>query len=567
LSQAAVENQNELTLWPYEEARKLAQRVAGYEPSRKVVFAGGFGPSGLPHLGTMGEVLRPSYVRHGLSLLEPARVSRLIVFIDDMDGLRKVPESVPNREGVAIDIGKPVSRIADPFGCCVSFSEHMVGLLGKFLEPVKVEYELIRSSEMYASGRFDEGLRLIMARHAEIIAIVAPTLREENRAGWSPFMPLCPVCGQINSTLVTAYHPERDSVEFSCERSFGGAHGCAFKGEQSVLGGKAKVQWKVDWALRWKVLQVDYELYGKDLIDSARLSGQIVRVLGGRPPLGFAFEMYLDEEGHKVSKSVGRGVGVDQWQRYAPIEALKYFLILNPRRARKLFLEAIPQYVDEYLEDLRAYSRVAEDFPDLKMPRHGNVPIVVAILMGTKGEEKRGQKYNTALLGDSPLEFVLQEGSSRRFVSDVSFGLIMNLVSALGTSNRDLIWDYLTSYDPALGSDAETRALAETLMGCALNFYQDFIEPTKQRYLPASEQEREQVRALADYLSANGAASAEEIEKQIYELGRRFYDKPGKIFPLLYKVMLGQERGPRLGAFIKLVTPARIVDVLQAALA
>jgi len=523
----------QLDLWPYQEARKLAERVAGYEPVRPAVFASGFGPSGLPHLGTMGEVLRPAYVRHALSLLEPARGSRLIVFIDDMDGLRKVPESVPHRAKFAADTGKPVSRIPDPFGCCVSFSEHMIGLLGKFLEPVKVDYELLRSSEMYASGRFDEALRIILAKHAEIISIVAPTLREENRAGWSPFMPLCPACGQVNSTRVTAYHVERDAVEFSCERAFGGSQGCSFRGEQSVLGGLAKVQWKVDWALRWLVLQVDYELYGKDLIDSARLSGQIVRVLGGRAPIGFPFEMYLDEEGHKVSKSVGRGVGVEQWQRYAPIEVLKFFLMLNPRRARKLFLEAIPQYVDEYLEDLRAYSAA-----DAELARK-----------------------------NSPLEFVLQQGSSRRFASGLSFGLIMNLVSALGTSNRDLIWEYLTGYDPALGTDPETRALAETLMGCALNFYQDFVEPAKQRYVLASEPEREQVRALADYLSANAEASAEEIEKNIYELGRRFYDKPGKIFPLLYKVLLGQERGPRLGAFIKLVTPARILKILHAALA
>jgi lysyl-tRNA synthetase class 1 len=531
VTKPAPETQSDL--WPYEEARKLAERVAGCEQARPVVFQSGFGPSGLPHLGTMGEVLRPSYVRHALSLIEPARPSRLIVFIDDMDGLRKVPESVPHRAKFAADTGKPVSRIPDPFGCCVSFSEHMIGLLGKFLEPVKVDYELLRSSEMYAGGRFDEALRIILARHAEIISIVAPTLREENRAGWSPFMPLCPACGQVNSTRVTAYHPERDSVEFSCERAFGGSQGCAFKGEQSVLGGLAKVQWKVDWALRWYVLRVDYELYGKDLIDSARLSGQIVRVLGGRPPLGFPFEMYLDEEGHKVSKSVGRGVGVEQWQRYAPIEVLKYFLMLNPRRARKLFLEAIPQYVDEYLDALRAYSAA---------------------------DAEAGRKH-------SPLEFVLQENSSRRFGSGLTFGLIMNLVSALGTSNRDLIWDYLTRHDPALGGDAETRALAETLMECALNFYTDFVEPTKHRYVLASEQEREQIRALTDYLTANSEAGAEEIEKNIYELGRRFYDKPGKIFPLLYKVLLGQERGPRLGAFIKLVTPVRILGILQAALA
>ncbi len=541
MTQAAADTQ--LDLWPYQEARKLAERVAGYEPARKVVFASGFGPSGLPHLGTMGEVLRPAYVRHALSLLEPERGSRLIVFIDDMDGLRKVPESVPHRAEFVAETGKPVSRIPDPFRCCVSFSEHMIGLLGKFLEPVKVDYELIRSSEMYASGRFDEALRLIMAKHAEIIAIVAPTLREENRAGWSPFMPLCPACGQINSTRVTAYHPERDSVEFSCERAFGGSQGCGFKGEQSVLGGLAKAQWKVDWALRWHVLQVDYELYGKDLIDSARLSGQIVRLLGGRAPIGFPFEMYLDEEGHKVSKSVGRGVGVEQWQRYAPIEVLKYFLTLDPRRARKLFLEAIPQYVDEYLDELRDYST-------------------------TKDELMRRK---------SRLEFVLQDGSSRRFQSDLSFGLMMNLVPALGTSIPDVIWEYLQRYDkfvtesgletPAIGADPETRALTETLIRCAVNFYQDFIEPTKQRYVLASEQEREQVRALADYLSANPKASAEEIEKNIYELGRRFYDKPGKIFPLLYKVLLGQERGPRLGVFIRMVTPVRILKILHAALA
>src|SRR5260370_19576622 len=221
-----------------------------------------------------------------------------------MDGLRKVPESVPNREQMAAYIGQPVSRIPDPFGCCQSFSAHMVGMLVDFLKPVAVEYELMRSSETYAGGLFDAGLQLILEKHEEVIKIIAPTLRKENSQHWSPFLPICPSCGQVNSTLVTAYHPERDSVAFSCERTFGGSHGCGFRGVQSVLGGKAKVQWKVDWALRWFALRVDYELYGKDLIDSARLSGQILRLLGGRPPLGFAYEMLLDEEGHKVSKSV-----------------------------------------------------------------------------------------------------------------------------------------------------------------------------------------------------------------------------------------------------------------------
>ncbi|MFZ0887868.1 MAG: lysine--tRNA ligase [Candidatus Binataceae bacterium] len=515
--------------WPHEEARKLKERVAGYDWSLPVVFESGFGPSGLPHLGTMCEVLRPSYVRHAFSLLEPGRPTRLIVFIDDMDGLRKVPESVPRREEFARFTGMPVSRIADPFGCCPSFSAHMVGLLIKFLEPVEVEYELLRSSEMYRLGRFDQALRVVLAKHAEIGAIVTPTLREESRPGWSPLMPLCPACGQINSTLVTAYHPERATLEFSCERSFGGAHGCGFKGEQSVLGGLAKAQWKVDWALRWHVLKVDYELYGKDLIDSARLSGTILRVLGGRPPLGFPFELFLDEQGHKVSKSIGRGVSAEQWQRYAPIEVLKYFLIPNPRRARRLFIESIPQYVDEYLDELRA------------------APDAEARL-------------------SSPLEFVLQSKSSRRFNSELSFGMIMNLVAALGTPDRALIWRYLTVYDPAIGADPDTKALAETLLDCALNYYADFIEPTKQRYVPTGA-EREQLRELLDYLTAHPQAAAEEIEKFIYEIGRAHYDKPGKIFPLMYRTILGQERGPRLGAFVRLATPDRVAQILSASLA
>jgi lysyl-tRNA synthetase class 1 len=518
-------------LWPNEEARRLAERVATYEPARPVIFQSGFGPSGLPHLGTMAEILRPSFVRKAFHLIEPARPSRLIVFIDDLDGLRKVPENVPNREDVEQYLGIPVSRIPDPFGCCASFADHMIGQLGGFLAPVEVEYELVRAGEMYSSGRFDEGLKLILEKHAEIIAIIAPTLRPENRAGWSPFMPICPKCGQVVERAVTAYHPERASIEFTCEKSAGGTSGCGFRGEQSVLGGMAKVQWKVDWALRWYVLKVDYELYGKDLTDSARLSGQILRMMGARPPLGFPFEMFLDEEGHKVSKSVGRGVTVDQWTRYAPIEVLKMFLLLNPRRARKLFLEAIPQYVDEYLDAMREYAAASE-------------------------EQRRG----------SALEYVIQSTTPRRFNSTLSFGLMMNLVAALGSPDRDFIWRYIVRYDASIAGDPETEKMGRALMECALNFYRDFIEPTKKIYAP-TEVERAQLKALAAYLCDSQDASAEEIEKKIYDLGRENYDKPGKIFPLLYRSILGQERGPRLGAFIRLATPARVIELLDATIA
>ncbi len=531
-AQAEQAHPSSALLWPYEEARRLLERVRDYPPERPVIFESGFGPSGLPHLGTMCEILRPAYVRRALSLIEPARASRLIVFIDDMDGLRKVPENVPHREKVAQHLGKPVSRIPDPFGCCQSFADHMIGLLRTFLEPVDVDYELVRASEMYSSGRFDDALRLMLARHAEITAIITPTLREENRDAWSPFMPVCPRCGQVNSTRVIAYHPDRGTVEFSCERTWGGAHGCAYRGEQSVLGGLAKVGWKVDWALRWYALQVDYELYGKDLIDSARLSGEILKLFGRRPPLGFPFELFLDEEGHKVSKSIGRGVGVEQWRRYAPIEVLKYFLLQSPRRARRLFLGSIPQYTDDYLDAVRAYADASAD------ERH-----------------------------QSALELVLQSKSPRRFASELTYGMMMNLVAALGTSDRDFIWNYLTRYDAKITADAETEAMGRTLVECAVNFYRDFVEPTKKPYAPASDAEREQLRKLVDFLVQHADASAEEIERKIYDLGRENYDKPGKIFPLLYRAILGQERGPRLGSFIRLATPARIVELLNSTLA
>jgi lysyl-tRNA synthetase, class I len=515
-------------LWPREEARRLAERIAAYEPTRPVIFQSGFGPSGLPHLGTMAEILRPSFVRKAFHLLEPSRPSRLIVFIDDLDGLRKVPENVPNREDVEKYLGIPVSKIPDPFGCCASFADHMLGQLGGFLAPVEVEYELARASEMYSSGRFDDGLKLILDKHAEIIAIIAPTLREENRAGWSPFMPICPKCGQVVERAVTAYHPERASIEFTCDKSAGGTSGCGFSGEQSVLGGKAKVQWKVDWALRWYVLKVDYELYGKDLTDSARLSGQILRVMGAQPPLGFPFEMFLDEEGRKVSKSVGRGVTVDQWTRYAPIEVLKFFLLRNPRRARKLFLKAIPQYVDEYLDALREYAAASE-------------------------EQRR----------ESMLEYVIQTNTPKRFNSELNYGLITSLVQTLGTTDFNVIVRYLLKYDPNFEGEGNTTAMVAVLVQCAINYYRDFIEPAKQPY-NFSDVEREQLKTLATWLNEHPNANAEEIEKGIYDLGREYYpDKPGKIFPIVYHALLQQVRGPRLGAYIALIRPFRAVEKLE----
>ena len=465
------QTQSELYLWPYEEARRVADRVWRYEPGRPAIFQSGFGPSGMPHLGTMAEVLRPSYVRKAFEQLKRSGAnpliapSRLIVFIDDMDGLRKVPENIPNREATTALSGR--AGLAHPRSIrrlpSVSFAAHMMSLLGKFLAPVEIEYELMQSTEMYGERRIRRGAeadpRAPSADHPRssrrrCARRIAPDGR--------PIMPVCPQCGQINSTLVTAYHPDRATVEFSCERSFGGAHRCGFKGEQSCSAARPRSRWKVDWALRWYALKVDYELYGKDLIDSARLSGQILKVLGGRPPIGFPFEMFLDEEGHKVSKSVGRGVAVDQWRRYAPIEVLKYFLLLNPRRARKLFLEAIPQYVDEYLDALRAWSAA---------------------------DDARAAQF-AARLGDS-------EHGARALRLGVE--LRHDHEPGLGAGHRGSRADLELSRPATIRRSRATpkpSGWRKALMECALNFYRDFIEPTKQRYMPQAA-ERDQLRALA----------------------------------------------------------------------
>ena len=322
-------------------------------------------------------------------------------------------------------------------------------------------------------------------------------------------MPICPNCGQVVERSVTAYHPERASIEFTCEKSAGGTSGCGFSGEQSVLGGKAKVQWKVDWALRWYVLKVDYELYGKDLTDSARLSGQILRVMGAQPPLGFPFEMFLDEEGHKVSKSVGRGVTVDQWTRYAPIEVLKMFLLLNPRRARKLFLEAIPQYVDEYLDALRAYAAASE-------------------------EQRR----------ESVLEFVIQSTTPTRFNSTLTFGLMMNAGGGAGQLGSRF---HLELYRPLRRGDrgrSRNREDGPRADGMRAEFLPRFHRAEPNRSIRRQDAERAQLKTLAAYLRENQDASAEEIEKKIYDLGRENYDKPGKIFPLLYRIDPGPGARP-----------------------
>ncbi|MFP6592439.1 MAG: lysine--tRNA ligase, partial [Candidatus Latescibacterota bacterium] len=344
--------------WPFAEAEQIS-KLRSPSAERSVLFQTGYGPSGLPHIGTFAEVARTTFVQRAFEHTTGLS-TRLQAYSDDMDGLRKVPLNVPNGDVIAPHLGKPLHAIPDPFGCCDSFSAHNNAKLREFLDAYGFDYEFKSSTEAYRAGELDAGLSLLLSKVDEVLKVILPTMREENREGWSPFFPICTTCGSINATRVTAYHPERDGVSYSCDREEKGYRGCGASGEVSVFGGAAKVGWKVDWAMRWFVYDVDYEMSGKDLIESVKLSSRIVRVLGKQPPAVLTYELFLDEEGKKISKSVGNGLSVDHWVDFAPIESLLFYLYQNPKRAKRLYWDVVPKAMDNYLESLRKWPEIAE---------------------------------------------------------------------------------------------------------------------------------------------------------------------------------------------------------------
>ena len=252
--------------WPYEEARKLLKRYPEGKPAgAPVIFECGYGPSGLPHIGTFNEVLRTTMVRHAFQTLSDTP-TRLIEFSDDMDGLRKVPDNVPNAAMLSEHLGKPLSRIPDPFGRYESFAHHNNAMLREFLDRFGFAYEFVASSDRYNSGAFDEALRGVLRNFDAILAVMLPTLREERRKTYSPVLPVSPKTHQVLQVPVEVVDAEAGIVRFE-------DHGELV--EHCIFGGHAKLQWKVDWAMRWTALGVDYEMCGKDLTDSVRESGKI----------------------------------------------------------------------------------------------------------------------------------------------------------------------------------------------------------------------------------------------------------------------------------------------------
>ncbi|MBI4864345.1 MAG: lysine--tRNA ligase [Candidatus Riflebacteria bacterium] len=508
--------------WPHQEAQRILDRTKNLD--QEIILQTGFGPSGFPHIGTFGEITRTTFVRLALTDLG-AKNTRLIVFSDDMDGLRKVPLTFP--AAMNEHLGKPLNEIPDPFGCCESYSGHMNGKLLEMLGRLGFDHEFRSSAQQYQSGVFNNGLKQILDRVDKVCEIILPTMSDQKRQGWSPFLPICESCRRLSTTRVTAYHPERCSVSYTCDGSVGAVNGCGHTGEGSILDGHAKVGWKTDWALRWYVYGVTYEMYGKDLIESANLSGKIVRALGGTPPVGYFFELFLDETGAKISKSVGKGVTVDSWLRYAPVESLALFMYRNPRRAKKLFLGAIPQYVDELLEEIEAHYGAA-------------VP--------------PGQRSTFGYLRpDAP--------ASDPFVRGLRYGTLAELAGTVGTTDIEILSQYVKR---GIGWPGGDDGAMKALISQAALYHREVLLPTKVAYTPAGEAERTAIGTLIDYLAQPN--DPEEIQTRIFALAKESGMEAKDLFKSLYLVITGQERGPRLGGFITVLGRDKVREILTGAL-
>lgn len=509
--------------WPFQEAQRLLKRYPDGKPDGSpVLFETGYGPSGLPHIGTFQEVLRTTLVRRAYEAIIGARPedgkTRLVAFSDDMDGLRKVPDNIPNRQVLQANLHKPLSRIPDPFESGhESFAAHNNAMLRAFLDRFGFDYEFIASNDMYNSGRFDAALKQVMRKNQDILDIMLPTLREERQRTYSPILPISPKTGHVLQVPVEILDPETGMIRFNDEDDS--------VVEQGALGGTAKLQWKVDWAMRWYALGVDYEMSGKDLTDSVTQSSKIVRALGSPPPVTFIYELFLDANGEKISKSKGNGFTIDEWLTYGSEESMGFYIFREPKSAKQLHAGIVPRAVDEYWQ---FRERLAEQPLDKQL---GN-PVwhLLRANGGFEGSEAPGA-------GDT---------------LPVSYGLLLNLASVLGTeATPEALEDYLRAYV----DDLEDNSDLYRLINCAINYNRDFVAPTLKKRAP-QENEREALKALDCALQVIAPdMPAEEIQAIVYEIGKREefgFANLRDWFKCLYETLLGSEQGPRMGSFIAL---------------
>lgn len=519
--------------WPFEEARNVVKRLRALnrgeiKPGEKgyVLFETGYGPSGLPHIGTFGEVARTTMVMNAFKTLHPDIPTKLICFSDDMDGFRKVPTNVPNQDELEKALGLPLTQVPNPFDTeYESYAHHNNAQLRAFLDQFGFDYEFYSGTECYTSGRFDETLLKMLAHHEDIKGAVLPILGEERAATYSPFLPVSPSTGRVLQVPILETNPDAGTIVFEDEDGT--------KVEQEVTGGKVKAQWRADWALRWYALDVDYEMAGKDLVSSAEISAKIVQILGSRGPAGFHYEMFLDEKGEKISKSKGNGLSMEDWLTYAPHESLAYYMYQRPTSAKKLHFDIIPKAVDEYITFVE------------KLPE---------------------QEPNKQL--ENPAWYIHNGNVPNSQHSPISFALLLNLVNAANTDDPATLWKFIQTYSP--DATPENAPFLDRLVGYAIRYYKDFVLPEK-TYRAADERENKALSDLATRLEKmDNGLEAEDYMTEVFSAGKENgYDKSElrEWFQAIYEVCLGQSQGPRFGSFIQLYgvndTAALIRDALD----
>lgn len=512
--------------WPFQEARALLEkRLKGQVPEKGyVLFETGYGPSGLPHIGTFGEVVRTTMVRNALAVIAPQIPSKLFAFSDDMDGLRKVPDNVPNKDMLAGHLNKPLTSVPDPFGTHESFAHHNNARLRDFLDSFGFDYEFKSATECYKSGEFDAVLMKVLANYQAIMDIVLPTLGSERRATYSPFLPVCPRTNEVLQVPMVDMDVEAGTIVYEDPAT-------RKKVETPVTGGHCKLQWKADWGMRWTGLEVDYEMSGKDLIESVKLSSRICRALGGTPPVNLTYELFLDDNGEKISKSRGNGISVEEWLKYAPQESLSLFMYQKPKTAKRLFFDVIPKNVDEYL----TFSSKFE------------------------GMEDKDKLNNPA--------FHIHNGHPPEGDAPVGFAMLLNLVSVAHTDDPAAIWHYITRYAP--DATPENAPMLDKLVTYAIAYYEDFVKPGK-TYRKATEGEVAAMTQLKGLLEGAEETDASALQNLVYEVGKTNEETFPKLkdwFQALYQVLLGQDQGPRFGSFIALYGVDETIALLDKAIA
>lgn len=498
--------------WPFVEANRILKKIQNKTPKKGyVLFETGYGPSGLPHIGTFGEVARTSFVMNAFKKLAPEIPVKLLCISDDIDGLRKVPDNLPNKDLIKDNIGRPLTAVPDPFGTSKSYGDHMNKRLKDFLDRFNFDYEFVSATDKYKSGAFNNTMIKVIEKYDELMDLMLPTLGEERRKTYSPVMPIDPDSGKVIEKGVKGVNKEKNTVIYQDEN---GA-----EKEVLALDGNAKLQWKIDFGARWYSFEVDYEIYGKDHLPNEPLYRKICQILGKTPPVNYCYEMFLSEDGAKISKSKGNGISIDQWLKYAPAESLSLFMFQKPKTAKRLHFDVIPKATDEYIAFLNSYLEESDEIKKL----------------------------------DNPINHIhFKEKPSKK--CDISYSLLLNLASACNPENDDILWGFISKYEKGLNK--ESSPFLAKMVESAINYYNDFIKKHK-KYRGITQNEQNAMISLKGKLQNVDNIDVRDgkvLQNIIYETGREFgYEKNMKDwFICFYQTLFGQESGPRIGSFIAL---------------